>query len=98
MVARVARLLFVAWFALLAGLLAVVRVAGWTPGCWVALYVLVLGHPTLLAAEMLLARCIAARNAAVQGRWLDMLRAVLREWFESTAIFGWRMPWRSNAI
>ena len=98
MVARVARLLFVAWFALLAALLAVARVNGWTPGCWIALYVLVLGHPTLLAIEMLLGRRIAARHAATKARWLDMLRAVIREWFESTAIFGWRMPWRANAV
>jgi pimeloyl-ACP methyl ester carboxylesterase len=98
MVARVARVLFVAWFALLAGLLQVVRVTGWTTGCWVGLYVLVLGHPTLLAIEMLLARRIASRRGAVKARWRDIPRAVLREWFESTTIFGWRMPWRSNAV
>lgn len=98
MLARVARLLFVAWFALLAGLLAAVRVTGWTPACWIALYLLVLGHPTVLAAEMLLARRVATRHAAPRARWLDMVRAVLVEWRESTAIFGWRMPWRSNAV
>ena len=59
MLARVARLLFVAWFALLAGLLAAARVNGWTPACWIALYVLVLGHPTMLAIEMLMARSVA---------------------------------------
>ena len=98
MLARAARLLFVVWFALLAGLLAIARAAGWTPACWVALYVLVLGHPTLLAVEMLIARRVAARHAAPRGRWFDMLRAVLREWLVSTAIFGWRMPWRANAV
>ena len=98
MLARVARLLFVAWFALLASLLAIGRVSGWTTGCWVALYALVLGHPTLLAIEMLVARRVAARNAAPLARWRDMARAVFGEWRESTAIFGWRMPWRANAV
>ena len=98
MIARVARILFVAWFALLGGLLALVRETGWTTGCWVALYVLVLGHPTLLAVEMIVARGVAVRNAAPRARCRDLVRAVLREWVESTAIFGWRMPWRSNAI
>jgi triacylglycerol lipase len=98
MLARVARLLFVAWFGLLAGVLAAVRATGWTPACWIALYLLVLGHPTVLALEMLIAHHVAARNAAPRGRWFDMLRAVLVEWCESTVIFAWRMPWRSNAI
>jgi hypothetical protein len=88
MIARVARILFVAWFVLLGGLLALVRETGWTPGCWVALYVLVLGHPTLLAVEMIVARSVAVRNAAPRARWRDLARAVLREWVESTAIFG----------
>ncbi len=98
MLARVARLLFVAWFALLAALLAIARVTGWTTGCWVALYALVLGHPTLLAVEMLVARRIAARHAAPVARWRDLPRALVGEWVESTAIFGWRMPWRSLAV
>ena len=98
MLARVARLLFVAWFALLAGLLVAARVTGWTLACWIALYVLVLGHPTMLTIEMLMARSVAARKAAPRARWFDIVRAVLGEWRESTAIFGWRMPWRSNAI
>ena len=98
MLARVTRVLFIAWFALLAGLLAIGRVAGWTTGCWIALYALVLGHPTLLAVEMILARCVAAGNAATRARWRDMPRALIGEWAESTAIFGWRMPWRSNAV
>ena len=98
MLARVARLLFVAWFALLAGLLAAARATGWTPACWIALYLLVLGHPTMLVVEMLLARSVAARHGAPRASWWDMVRAVLGEWLESTAIFAWRMPWRSNAI
>ena len=98
MLARVTRVLFIAWFALLAALLVVGRVSGWTTGCWVALYVLVLGHPTLLAVEMILARRIAARNGAPLARWRDMPGALLGEWFESTTIFGWRMPWRANAV
>jgi triacylglycerol esterase/lipase EstA (alpha/beta hydrolase family) len=59
---------------------------------------LVLGHPTLLAAEMLLAQRVAARHDAPRATVLDLVRAVLREWRESTLIFGWRMPWRSQAI
>ncbi len=98
MLARAARLLFVAWFALLAALLAAARVTGWTPACWAALYALVLGHPTLLAVEMLLARQVAHRRAAPCATWADLLRALLGEWAESTAVFGWRMPWRSNAV
>jgi len=90
--------LFVAWFALLGGLLAAARSTGWTPACWLALYVLVLGHPTVLAVEMLVAHRVAARRGAARGRWRDMVRAVLVEWLESTIIFAWRMPWRSNAV
>jgi len=98
MIARVARILFVAWFVLLGALLALVRDDGWTTARAIALYVLLLGHPTLLAVEMLTARQLAARNGATRARWRDMPGAVLREWIESTAVFGWRMPWRSNAI
>ena len=98
MIARVVRILFVAWFVLLAGLVALARSTDWTPGCCIGLYLLLFGHPTLLAIEMLLARHIAARSDAPRARWRDLPRAVLREWIESTAVFGWRMPWRSNAI
>ena len=98
MLARVTRLLFVAWFALLALLLAIGRVTGWTTGCWAVLYALVLGHPTLLAIEMVLARRVATRNAGPVARWRDMPRALFGEWVESTVIFGWRMPWRANAV
>ena len=98
MLARITRVLFVAWFALLAGLVTIVRTNGWTTGCWIALYALLFGHPTLLAAEMLIARRIAARHGAPRARWRDLPRALVGEWLESTAIFGWRMPWRSNAV
>jgi pimeloyl-ACP methyl ester carboxylesterase len=98
MLARVTRLLFVAWFALLATLLAIERTTGWTTGGWVALYALVLGHPTLLAIEMLVARRVARATGAPVGRWRDLPRALVGEWITSTAIFGWRMPWRANAI
>ncbi len=98
MLARVARILFILWFALLAILVTIARTTGWTAGCWAALYMLVLGHPTLLAFEMLVARRVAARKGGARARWRDLPRAVVREWIESTAIFGWRMPWRSNAI
>ncbi len=98
MLARAARLLFIAWFASLAILVAVGRSTGWTPGCWAALYALALGHPTLLAIELLVARGVARRTGGTVARWRDMPLAVAREWRASTAIFGWRMPWRSQAI
>lgn len=98
MLARVTRVLFIAWFALLATLVAIVRTTGWTIGGWIALYALVLGHPTLLAIEMLAARHVARRHGAPAVRWRDLPGALVGEWLTSTAIFGWRMPWRSNAI
>ena len=98
MVARVAQLLSVAWFTLLTGLVLAGTQRGWTPGLWIGLYVLILGHPTLLAIELLLARRIAARSGAPRATWPDLARAWFGEWVESTAIFGWRMPWRSHAI
>ncbi len=98
MLARVARLLFVAWFALLAALVLFGLRHGFTPGGWIGLYLLVFGHPTLLALELVLARRVAARNKAARATWSDMLRSWLGEWIESTILFGWRMPWRSQAI
>ncbi len=98
MLARATRLLFVAWFALLAGLVTIERATGWTTGGLVALYALVLGHPTLLALEMLVARSVAARAGAPVARWRDLPGALMGEWIVSTAVFGWRMPWRSNAV
>jgi pimeloyl-ACP methyl ester carboxylesterase len=98
MLARAARLLFVAWFALLVGLVLFGTQHGWTTGCMIGLFVLVLGHPTLLAIELLLARRVTARNRAPLATWPDTVRAWFTEWVESTAIFGWRMPWRSQAV
>ena len=98
MVARVTRLLFIAWFVLLAILVLAGCTSGWTPGCWIALYALVLGHPTLLAIELLVARGVARRTGGAVARWRDVPLAVAREWRSSTVIFGWRMPWRSQAI
>ena len=80
MIARVVRILFVAWFVLLAGLVALARSTDWTPGCCIGLYLLLFGHPTLLAIEMLLARHIAARSDAPRARWRDLPRAVSAMW------------------
>ncbi|MEP6503603.1 MAG: alpha/beta fold hydrolase [Betaproteobacteria bacterium] len=91
-------MLFFAWFAALAGLLLLGRQHDWPLGVWVGLYLLVLGHPTVLALELVLARCIARRSGAPSARWRDLLRAWLGEWAASTVIFGWRLPWRANAI
>jgi len=98
MLARVTRVLFVVWFALLGVLVAIGRANGWSAGCWAALYALILGHPSLLAVEMLIARRVAGNAGAPRARWRDLPRAIVGEWLESTAIFGWRMPWRSNAV
>ena len=98
MLARATKLLFVAWFVLVAGLVAIERATGWTTGGWIALYALVLGHPTLLALEMLVARRVAARARAPVARWRDLPGVLMREWIVSTAVFGWRMPWRSNTV
>jgi pimeloyl-ACP methyl ester carboxylesterase len=98
MLARVTRLLFIVWFAVLAALLLLGRHLGWPVGVRVGLAVLVFGHPTLLALELLLARCLAPPTPAPGPRWRDLLRAWLGEWTASTAAFGWRLPWRANAI
>jgi len=98
MLARVTQLLFLAWFAALTAIVAIGRTTGWSTCCWVALYVLVLGHPTLLAVELVVARRVAARHSAPVARWGDLVRALGREWIASTVIFGWRMPWRSQAV
>ena len=98
MLARVTRLLFVVWFATLLALLVLGRQLGWPTGVRVGLFLLVLGHPTLLALELLLARCLAPPGPMPGPRWRDLLHAWLGEWAASTATFGWRLPWRANAI
>ena len=98
MLARVTRSLFIAWFAALASLLAIGHATGWTPACWVGLYVLVLGHPTMLGVELLVARRVAVRHGGAVARWRDLPGALVGEWVASTIIFGWRMPWRAQAI
>ena len=79
MLARVTRVLFIAWFAALAALLLQGRRHGWPFGVWVGLYLLVLGHPTVLGLELLLARSVALRSGAPRARWRDLLRAWLGE-------------------
>ncbi len=98
MLARITRVLFIVWFAALAGLLLQGRQHGWSLGVRAGLAVLVFAHPVLLALELLIARCVALRAGAPRARWRDLVRAWLGEWAASTAIFGWRMPWRANAI
>ncbi|HEX7686873.1 MAG TPA: permease [Burkholderiaceae bacterium] len=104
MVASIARLLFIAWFALLAALLAWGAQSGWPWGAWLGLYVLVLGHPTLLAIELAAARIVSRRaQAGAPGPAplpvgaMRLLRAWLREWLVSTIVFGVRLPWRAQA-
>jgi triacylglycerol lipase len=98
MIARVLRVLFVAWFAALAALVGLGRHQGWTPGVWAGLAVLLFGHPTLLALELALARALAPPSTTPGPRWGELLRAWLGEWRASTLTFGWQMPWRAGAI
>ncbi len=95
MLASITRLIFVAWFAVLAALLACGARYGWPVGVWIGLYVLVLGHPTILAAEFVMAHRIG-RRAGIALSPAAQMRAWLGEWAISTVVFGWRMPWRSN--
>jgi pimeloyl-ACP methyl ester carboxylesterase len=97
MLARVSRLLFIAWFALLTTVLTLAAREGWTIGNRIALYALLFAHPTFLALEMLLARR-SARCAMPRAKWRDVAKALAGEWLASTIIFGWRMPWRSQAV
>ena len=97
MVASVTRLLFVAWFVILAALLACGVQYDWPTGVWIGLYALVLGHPTMLAVEFAVARRIGRRANGERVPIGSLARAWLGEWRMSTVVFGWRMPWRSNA-
>ena len=75
MLASVTRLLFVAWFAILAALLACGARFGWPAAVWVGLYVLVLGHPSLLAIEFALARRVGRRANGVRIPVRSLARA-----------------------
>jgi pimeloyl-ACP methyl ester carboxylesterase len=100
MVARIARLLSVAWLVSVAALLAWGRRSGWHAGVWAGLYLLVLGHPSLLAVELAISRRICARGVGGTTRRVPaatLVRAWLREWQVSALVFGWRMPWRASA-
>jgi triacylglycerol lipase len=98
MVTRVTRLLFIAWFLALAALLARGQRHGWSAAVWLGLYLLVLGHPTLLALELALARRVGARGNVPAPGARGLLRAWAGEWLASTLVFGWRLPWRANAV
>jgi pimeloyl-ACP methyl ester carboxylesterase len=97
MLARVARLIFIAWFALLTTVLTLAARDGWTLGNRIALSALLFGHPALLAVEMVLARR-GARSVLPRAKWVDVAHALVGEWLASTVIFGWRMPWRAQAV
>jgi len=91
MLARVTRVLFVAWFALLPPCWRWARDRV-DDRCWIGLYALVLGSSDLAGHGDARRRRIAARHGAARARWRDMPGALFGEWTESTAIFGWRMP------
>jgi pimeloyl-ACP methyl ester carboxylesterase len=97
MVAHVARCLFIAWFLILATLLAVGLRFGWPVGVWIGLLLLVLGHPALMLVEFGLARRVGRRASGVRLSLGALARAWLGEWLMSTIVFGWRMPWRAQA-
>jgi triacylglycerol lipase len=98
MLARALRLLFVAWFAALAAALARGVTHGWTAGVLGVLGLLLFAHPAVLAIECLLARRIGRRAGGAPIAFGVLVRAWLGEWRESTRIFGWRLPWRAQAV
>ncbi len=97
MFSRAARIVFIAWFLLLAWLLVRGATRGWTGGVWVGLYLLVLAHPTLLAIEFALSRSIDSRVNGTRVALAVLARAWWREWITSTLVFGWQLPWRAAA-
>jgi len=97
MLAHVTRLFFAAWLLAVAVLLALGRHGEWSVAARLGLGMLVLGHPFLIAIELVLARLADARINAPRPRNRVLLRAWAGEWIASTVAFGWRLPWRSNA-
>src|SRR3954466_2871074 len=98
MLARVIRLLFIAWCALLAIALHRVATQGWTVGVAVVLYLLLFLHPTVLAVEFGLLRRVQRLQDGTRLPLDVLVRAWLGEWVVSTRTFGWRLPWRAAAI
>ena len=98
MFTHVTRLLFVAWFAALGALVVRGQEHGWTLGVWLGLYLLLFLHPTLLAVEFALLRRVSRRVNGTRLAAGTLLRAWLGEWIDSTRTFGWRLPWRADAV
>ena len=98
MLARVTRLLFVAWFGALAALTMRGAVHGWSGGVWLGLYLLLFAHPTVLAIEFWLVRRVGLRTSGTRIPATTLVRAWFGEWVDSTRVFGWRLPWRVDAV
>lgn len=98
MVVRITRGLFFAWFLALAALLIRGAAHGWTASVLAGLYLLVLAHPTLLGLEFILSRFVSRKSGATHVGAAAVWRAWRGEWVASTVLFGWRLPWRADAI
>ena len=98
MLARTTRLLFVAWFAALGALILRGTAHGWTIGVALGLYLLLFLHPTFLAIEFALLRRVSRRVNGTRLAVGTLARAWLGEWIDSTRTFGWRLPWRAEAV
>jgi pimeloyl-ACP methyl ester carboxylesterase len=98
MLARVIRLLFIAWCALLAAALHRGATRGWTAGIALTVFLLLFLHPTVLAIEFGLLRRVQRLQDGTRLGFGVLARAWLGEWVVSTRTFGWRLPWRGAAI
>jgi pimeloyl-ACP methyl ester carboxylesterase len=98
MLAHLTRFLTIALLAALAGLVARGATHGWTTGVVLGLAALVLWHPALLGIEFVFMRRVTRQVNGTRLPWQRLLRAWLGEWQASTLTFGWRLPWRSQAI
>jgi len=98
MLARLTRLLTVALLVVVLWLAAHGATHGWTVGIVLGLAAALLWHPALLGLEFLLLRRVTRRTNGTRLPWRRLMLAWLGEWRASTLAFGWRLPWRPNAV
>ncbi|HEX4511453.1 MAG TPA: alpha/beta fold hydrolase, partial [Burkholderiaceae bacterium] len=97
MLARLLRIVTLAWSLALATALAYGYTRGWTATVVGGAVVLMCAHPALLLAEFLLMAWISRRHGGPRAPLARLLRAWAVEWTVSTRTFGWQMPWREHA-
>jgi triacylglycerol esterase/lipase EstA (alpha/beta hydrolase family) len=97
MLARILRIVTLAWAVALAIALSRGPARGWTGGCVAVAAALLLAHPALLLAESLLMLAVTRAGGGEAIPLARLLRAWAGEWAASTRVFGWRMPWRERA-